>query len=391
VFAGAIASQHGAPGPGTTVELHSAKGEFLARAAFSPASQIRARVWTFDVAEAIGEEFFGRRIEAALARRAPLGSSSSALRLVHGEADGLPGMIVDRYADWLVVQFLSAGVEAWREALLSQLLLQTGCAHAYERSDAEVRALEGLALRDGPLAGAAPTAAIEISENGLRYGVDPVLGQKTGFFIDQRDNRARVRAQARGEVLNCFCYTGGFTLAALAGGAAHVVSIDSSEHALEQARANLALNALDAQRCQWLCADAFTALRELRNQGRQFDVVILDPPKFAPTAAHVERAARAYKDINLLGLKLLRPGGTLFTFSCSGGVSADLFQKIVAGAAADAGVYVTLEARLSAAADHPVALSFPEGDYLKGLELRKSALAQPAFEHAARHSRSRRQ
>jgi 23S rRNA (cytosine1962-C5)-methyltransferase len=245
---------------------------------------------------------------------------------------------------------------------------QTGLDQVYERSDVDVRRLEGLEEKTGPLRGAAPQPLVITEGEGLRFRVDVRGGQKTGFYIDQRKNRARLGRMAAGrDVLNCFCYTGGFTLYALAGGAKSVLSIDSSGDALELGKANLALNGLDAERAEWLEANVFLALRKLRDQARSFDLIILDPPKFAPTAAQAERAARGYKDINLLAFKLLRPGGLLFTFSCSGGISPDLFQKIVAGAALDAGVEVSVIEHLEQDFDHPVGLNFPEGAYLKGL------------------------
>jgi 23S rRNA (cytosine1962-C5)-methyltransferase len=292
---------------------------------------------------------------------------------VHAESDGLPGVIADRYADTLVVQLLSAGAEAWRDAIVDALVAATGAATVVERSDAEVRQLEGLAPATGVLRGtlAGPVA---IREDALAYWVDVERGQKTGFYLDQRANRSAVRAIAAGRtVLNAFCYTGGFTLAALAGGARAVDSIDSSADALALARRNLAANPdLDATAARWHEADVFADLRRLRNENRRYDLAILDPPKFAPTAAHAARAARAYKDINLLALKLLAPGGLLATFSCSGGVSAELFRKIVAGAAVDAKVDASVVGHYAASADHPVALAFPEGDYLKGLLVRRA-------------------
>ena len=370
IFSGAVERIAGNPQPGETVAVHSAQGGFLAHAAFSPQSQIRARVWSFVEAERIDAEFFRRRIGAAIESRRALPElrDAAALRLVHGESDGLPGLIVDRYADVLVVQFLGAGAEAWREAIVEALQAATACGRIYERSDADVRALEGLAERAGPLLGEAQPTLIEIEENGLRYAVDVARGHKTGFYLDQRDNRRLCGELAGGrEVLNCFCYTGGFSLAALAGGASAVLSIDSSGDALSLARRNAESNGLGGARGEWLEADVFAHLRRLRDQGRQFDLIVLDPPKFAPTAAHAEKAARAYKDINLLAFKLLRPRGLLMSYSCSGGVSAELFQKILAGAALDAGVDARILRRLGAGADHPVALGFPEGDYLKGL------------------------
>jgi 23S rRNA (cytosine1962-C5)-methyltransferase len=268
------------------------------------------------------------------------------------------------------MQIGSAGAERWCDtcADILQELYKPAC--IYERSDSDSRALEGLELRNGVLRGALPDT-VEVIENGLRFKVDVVSGQKTGFYLDQRDNRALTETLARDkDVLNCFCYTGGFSLYALRGGAKSVLSIDASGDALRIAAENLTLNGLDAARAEWLEADVFQALRKLRDQGLSFDLIILDPPKFAPTAAFAEKAARGYKDINLLGFKLLRPGGLLATYSCSGGISADLFQKIIAGAALDAGVDAQIVHHLHASADHPVLLSFPEGAYLKGLVLR---------------------
>ena len=351
-----------------------ADGTWLARAAYSPVSQIRARVWTFDAQTRIDESFFADAVAQACAARSPLlDARHSACRLVHGESDALPGVIADRYGDTVVVQLLSAGADRWRDAIVAALMRATSATCIYERSDADVRVLEGLSPRVGVLAGHRPVH-VEIVEDGLVYGIDVERGQKTGFYLDQRANRALVRAHAGGRrVLNAFCYTGGFSLAALAGGAQSVLSIDSAADALTLARDNLARNgSLDASRCEWREADVFEELRALRNRGAQFQMIVLDPPKFAPTAAHAARASRAYKDINLLALKLLAAGGLLVTFSCSGGVDAALFQKIVAGAALDANVQATIVGRLSASADHPVALSFPEGEYLKGLLVLKS-------------------
>ena len=372
VFSGAIAAVEGEPASGSTVELRASDGARLAIAAWSPHSQIRARVWSFDDVT-VDAAFIASRIADACARRASmLDEHHTGCRLVHGESDGLPGIVADRYGDVVVLQLLSAGAEAWRDAIVTALQAVTAARCIVERSDADVRTLEGLQPRSGVIQGALPDA-VEIREAGVRYGVDVLRGQKTGFYLDQRDNRARVTAHARGRsVLNAFCYTGGFTLAALAGGATAVTSIDSSGDALAMAASNLARNpSLDASRTEWLEADVFAELRRLRDAGRSFDLIVLDPPKFAPTAQHAARAARAYKDINLWALRLLRPGGHLATFSCSGGVSAELFQKIVAGAALDARASAAIVGRMTASADHPVALAFPEGDYLKGLLLSK--------------------
>ena len=375
IFSGAVAELQGDPDSGDTVAVRAAGGEFLAWAAYSPASQIRARVWSWNEKERIDADFLRLRLAQAQAARERLLSAeaSDALRLVHGESDGLPGVIADRYGDVVVLQFLSTGAERWRAEIAEGVRALTGCACVYERSDADVRELEGLPVRSGVLYGALPAAGVELREHGLRYGVDVAAGHKTGFYLDQRDNRKRIGELAHGrDVLNCFCYSGGFSLNALSGGAQSVLSIDSSAGALSAARDNLRRNGLDGARAEWLEADVFKQMRILRDQGRSFDLVVLDPPKFAPTAAFAEKAARGYKDINLLALKLLRPGGLLASFSCSGGVSAELFQKILAGAALDAGVDASIVAHFAAAADHPVLLSFPEGDYLKGLLIRRS-------------------
>ena len=375
IFSGAIASVEGEPEPGDTVEIHDADGKFIARAAFSPQSQIRARVWTFDAREAVDARFIARRVARALeARTAMVDLRHTGCRLIHGESDGLPGVVADRYGGTVVLQLAAAGAERWRDAIVAAIVDAASAVCVYERSDADVRKLEGLLPRTGVAHGKLPDA-VTFVEDGIDYRVDVVDGQKTGFYLDQRDNRAAVRALASGcRVLNVFAYTGAFALAALAGGAAHVVSIESSAGAIALARENLARNpALPSDRAEWREADAFAELRRIRDQGVAFDLIVLDPPKFAPTVAHAERAARAYKDVNLWAFKLLRPGGVLATFSCSGGIDAALFRKIVAGAALDAGAEATIIGHFGAAADHQVALAFPEGDYLKGLLIRRAA------------------
>ncbi len=374
IFSGSIDRVEGTPGTGATVAVRSADGAFLATAAWSPESQIRARVWSFDERDVIDAAFVDKRVHFAVRSRDPLlDARHSGCRLVHGESDGLPGLIADRYGDVLVVQFLAAGADAWRDTLVASLQKATGCSTVFERSDAEVRTLEGLAPRAGLVAGTLPEN-IALVEDALTYRVDVAHGQKTGFYLDQRDNRRRIRELARDrDVLNCFCYTGGFSIAALAGGARSVLSIDSSAEALALAALHVSDNGLDAARTEWREADVFSELRKLRDGARNFDLIVLDPPKFAPTAHHVEKATRAYKDVNLLALKLLRPGGLLASFSCSGGVSADLFQKVVAGAGLDARADAAIVGRFGPSADHPVALDFPEGDYLKGLLVHKRA------------------
>ncbi|NMG43305.1 23S rRNA (cytosine(1962)-C(5))-methyltransferase RlmI [Aromatoleum toluvorans] len=371
VFAGSVAGLEGRARPGDTVEVVADDGRPLGRAAWSPESQIRARMWTFAPDVSIDHVFFKRRVAESVARRAthPLLAHESGVRLIHGESDGLPGVIADRFGDVVVVQLTSAGADKWRDAIVAGLVQATGCKAVYERSDSDVRKLEGLEPTTGCVHGEMPQEVLTIVENGVRMEVDVVAGHKTGFYLDQRDNRKLTGLLANGRsVLNCFCYTGGFSLQALAGGAASVLSIDSSGPALDVARRNVALNPhLDAGRAEWLEADVFAALRALKADGRRFDLIVLDPPKFAPSAAHADRAARAYKDINLFGFRLLNPGGILMTYSCSGGIGLELFQKIVAGAASDAGVDARILHRLSAAADHPIGLAVPEGEYLKGL------------------------
>ena len=372
VFSGSIAS--GKADPGETVRVNAQDGSFLAWAAYSPTSQIRVRAWSFTETERIDAAFFERRIREAVAIRARLPIASDGIRLIHGEADGLPGLIVDRYGDTLSAQFLSAGIERWKETIADLLLKVTGLARLYERSDANARDLEGLPHVTGWLRGDGPTE-ITIREHDWCLTVDVAEGHKTGFYLDQRDSRKlfadTVRHFGCRRVLNCYSYTGGFSVAALAGGAEHVTSVDSSGPALARANRHVVLNGFDPARHEALDADVNATLREFIRQGRRFDAIVLDPPKFAPTAAHAERAARAYKDINRLGFMLLEPGGLLFTYSCSGGISADLFHKIVAGAGLDAPADGLIYARTGAAPDHPMTVTFPEGEYLKGLVVLK--------------------
>ena len=379
IFDGAIAK--GAADAGETVRVDSHDGRFLAWAAFSPTSRIRARVWSFDEAEHIDASFFIARIAVAISARTWFDIKSDGVRLVHGESDGLPGLVVDRYGDTLVAQFSSCGAERFKSVIVQALLAETGLTRLYERSDASVRALEGLPEATGWLAGAGETGII-ITEHDWKLSLDVAEGHKTGFYLDQRDSRQKFASYVRRlklkRVLNCYCYTGGFTVAALAGGAAHVTSIDSSGPAIERAIANVAMNGFDASRTTMLDGDVNAALRQYIKEGVTFDAIVLDPPKFAPTAAHADRAARAYKDINRLALMLLETGGVLFTYSCSGGISADLFHKIVAGAGLDAGVDAFISERMGGAPDHPMTVTFPEGEYLKGLLLIKKHNARQA-------------
>ena len=374
IFSGAIQQADNGIASGATVDLLSSKGDFLGRGAYSPQSQIRVRIWTFDN-QAVDADFFRQRIRASLDIRKSLFDlrETNAIRLIHAESDGLPGLIVDRYNDILVLQSLTAGSEYWKETITDILLEETGLKNIYERSDADVRELEGLpplrgAIRNSIIGESDSVSNIVIVEHGLKFLVDIEHGHKTGFYLDQRANRQRVRRFARGkDVLDCFCYTGGFTANALAGEAKSVLAVDASSEALALARQNLELNGLPLEKAQFLEGDVFHVLRKFRDEGRSFDMIILDPPKFAPTAAQAEKAARGYKDINLLAFKLLRPNGILATFSCSGGIDAALFQKIVASAALDAGADAQIIEHLSQDVDHPVALNFPEGTYLKGL------------------------
>ncbi|MGC3983905.1 MAG: class I SAM-dependent methyltransferase [Pseudorhodoferax sp.] len=373
VFESAIA--RGGADAGETVRVEAADGRFLAWAAFSPASRIRARAWSFDEGQRIDAAFLRERLAQAIAARRRFDIRSDGLRLVHGEADGLPGLVVDRYGDTLVAQFGAAGTERWKKPLADALCELTGLTRLYERSDASVRGLEGLPEATGWLRGEGATERT-IAEHDWKLTLDIATGHKTGFYLDQRDSRklfadtvARLGSQ---RVLNCYCYTGGFTVAALAGMraagvAGHVTSIDSSGPALARVQAHVALNGFAAEQSECLDADVNASLRRFGSEGRRFDAIVLDPPKFAPTAAHAERAARAYKDINRLALALLEPGGVLFTYSCSGGIGADLFHKIVAGAGIDAGVDGYIPQRMGGAPDHPMTINFPEGEYLKGL------------------------
>ena len=352
----------------------TAQGTALGLAAYSPASQIRARMWTFDSEQQITKELVASRVAAAAKRREHLfASGTDSARLVFSEADGIPGLIADRYGDTVVCQFTTASADAWRDVIADALAELPGVATVYERSDADVREREALEVRVGVLRGKSPSPDLLTHESGLRFAVDVATGHKTGFYLDQRDGRAAVAQWANGRnVLNVFSYTGAFSVIAAKAGASNIMSIDSSGPALAIAERNARLNSVDIGEA--LEADAFTALRGLRDRARQFDLILLDPPKLANNAKQVEKATRAYKDLNLLAIKLLSPGGVLMTWSCSGAVTPDLFQKVVAGAALDAGrgstkaeITTRIIGRLSQPSDHPIPLAFPEAEYLKGL------------------------
>jgi 23S rRNA (cytosine1962-C5)-methyltransferase len=326
-------------------------------------------VWTFED-ESVDKDFFRRKIQTAieLRRMSRVENHTNAYRLLHAESDGMPGFVVDQYKDMLVLQSTTAGSDFWKEIIADVLVEETGIQNIYERSDVDVRELEGLKPITGVLRGTSTDPQLQITEYNLKFNVDIQHGHKTGFYLDQCANRQRVGEFSKGrDVLNCFCYTGGFSVHALANGAKSVLSVDSSADALALLEENIALNRVPADRHTSIEGDVFQLLRKFRDENRSFDMIILDPPKFAPTAAHAEKASRAYKDINLLAFKLLRHGGVLFTYSCSGGIDAALFQKIVASAALDAGVDARIIEHLSQGSDHPVSLHFPEGAYLKGL------------------------
>ena len=384
VFDSAIAK--GGGDPGETVRVESQTGQFLGWASFSPTSKIRARIWSFQSEERIDSAFFERQVAAAVAMRARLQVPSNGVRLIHGEADGLPGLIVDRYDDTLVAQFLSAGTERFKADIVKALVLHTDAKRVFERSDSGVRGLEGLPAVTGWLhraEGANDDTAIVIQEHDWSLQLDIAEGHKTGFYLDQRDSRLKFAEYARRlnlrQVLNCYCYTGGFSVAALSGmrqsgalgSGAEVISVDSSGPAIAKAQANVQRNGFSTDNASFMDADVNATLRSLHKEGRQFDGIVLDPPKFAPSAAHADRAARAYKDINRWAFKLLAPGGVLFTYSCSGGIPPELFHKIVASAGTDSGIDAYILERVQAAPDHPMTVNFPEGEYLKGLILMK--------------------
>lgn len=373
VFSGAVARLEGKAGSGETIDIIDAGGKWLARAAYSPASQICARVWSFDANETVDSDFFIRRLQQAqqwrdwLAKRDGLDS----YRLIAGESDGLPGITIDRFRNFLVLQLLSAGADYQRPALVAALQsLYPDCA-IYERSDVAVRKKEGLPLTQGSLVGELPPALLPIEEHGMKLLVDIQQGHKTGYYLDQRDSRFATRGYVENKrVLNCFSYTGGFAVSALMGNCRQVVSVDTSQEALDIARQNVELNQLDLSKAEFLRDDVFKLLRKYRDSGEKFDVIIMDPPKFVENKNQLAGACRGYKDINMLACQLLNPGGILMTFSCSGLMATDLFQKIIADAALDAGRELQFIEQFRQAADHPVIASYPEGLYLKGFACR---------------------
>lgn len=369
VFSRGIARVEGDPQLGDTVEIFDNKGQWLARGAYSPQSQIRVRVWTFNKNEKIDVEFFVNRLQTAQALRDVLAARDglTGYRLIAAESDGLPGITIDKYQDYLVCQLLSAGAEAQKEALVEALQICYPLCNVYERSDVAVRKKEGLPQRTGVLVGNEPPKFVTIEENGVKINVDIKGGHKTGFYLDQRDSREAAVKYVNGKrVLNCFCYTGGFGLYALKGGASQVVNVDVSQPALDTAKMNAEMNGYPLENAEFLNADVFKLLREYRDRGEQFDVVIMDPPKFAESKSQLVGACRGYKDINMLAMQITKPGGMLLTYSCSGLMDGNLFQKIIADAALDAKRDVQFIERFAQAADHPLDSAYPEGFYLKG-------------------------
>ncbi|MGR5366332.1 class I SAM-dependent methyltransferase [Photobacterium damselae] len=369
VFSRGIARVEGDPQLGDTVEIFDNKGQWLARGAYSPQSQIRVRVWTFNKNEKIDVEFFVNRLQTAQALRDVLAARDglTGYRLIAAESDGLPGITIDKYQDYLVCQLLSAGAETQKEALVEALQICYPLCNVYERSDVAVRKKEGLAQRTGVLVGNEPPKFVTIEENGVKINVDIKGGHKTGFYLDQRDSREAAVKYVNGKrVLNCFCYTGGFGLYALKGGASQVVNVDVSQPALDTAKMNAEMNGYPLENAEFLNADVFKLLREYRDRGEQFDVVIMDPPKFAESKSQLVGACRGYKDINMLAMQITKPGGMLLTYSCSGLMDGNLFQKIIADAALDAKRDVQFIERFAQAADHPLDSAYPEGFYLKG-------------------------
>lgn len=370
VFSGAVASVEGNPGPGESVSVVSSDGKVLGVGAYSPESQIRVRMWSFDADAAVDEKFIFDQVAASVGGRSYFLAEgrTNAFRLINSEADGLPGVIADLYGEWIVCQFTTVGAEHWKSVVTAALKRLVPCRGVYERSDVDVREREGLLPSTGLLAGDEPPEQIEIFEDDCRYLVNVREGHKTGFYLDQRDNRAIIKRYANNaEVLNAFSYTGGFGIAAVSAGASTVTHVELSAPALAMAEKNTALNTCELKNSSFIKGDVFEVLRKFRDQARSFDVVVLDPPKFADSKGRLMKAARGYKDINLLGIKLLRPGGILATFSCSGLMTPDLFHKVVSDAAVDAGRDVQVIKRLQQACDHPEGLCFPEGLYLKGL------------------------
>ncbi len=368
IFSGAIEKEEGREENVGLADIYDYRKNWLGRGLYNAKSQIRVRLLTWQK-EPIDRDFFSRRLSQALTfRRKYISSSTNAYRLVNGEGDFLPGLIVDRYDEFLVCQFFTAGMALFKDDIIAALAAGDSVRGIFERSEGRVGDEEGMEPALGVQMGEAPPDLMAIEENGFKFLVDVRRGQKTGFFLDQRDNRAFLSTIARDRtVLNCFSYSGAFSVYALGGGAKSVVTLDSSKPALELAEQSLALNGFAQAGAELLKGDAFAYLKECQTG---FDAIVLDPPSLAPKRSDVNAATGGYKFLNLHALKHLNPGGVLLSFSCSQHLSLDLFQKVVFGAAVDAGRKVAILRRLGQPIDHPVSLHHPEGEYLKGLALR---------------------
>jgi len=370
IFSGAIAKVDSSPEPGEVVGVRDAAGAFWAWGYYNGRSQIAVRLLEWRESQIIDEHWWRQKLSAAIKRRGQLFDRTDidSFRLVYAEADFLPGLVVDKYGDFLVVQSLTAGIDRVKHVIveaLNQILKPAGI---YERGDLTARKLEGLPHTNGVLSGVSPPDFLEIKENSFRFLVNLQHGQKTGFYLDQQENRQRVARFAKDKtVLDAFAYSGSFGVYARAAGAKSVVSIDSSAAALELLKKNYEFNGYSIDGTDLIQGDVFETLRKFRDEGRMFDVVILDPPKLAPTKAQSGQAQRAYKDLNLSAMKILNRDGILATFSCSSGITIETFQQIVSWAAIDVGREAQILERLSQGEDHPVRLAFPESQYLKGL------------------------
>lgn len=372
MYSGAVDSVEGDPAPGGVVRVLDEDGAFLGTGYYNEASKIRVRVLSWEEGEPIDDDWWRARIAAAADARAALEACdhTDAYRVVHAEADRLPGLVVDRYAGVLVVQFLTAGVERVRGVVVEALKERFPGAAVYDRSDVAARKREGLDASSGVLSGDVPET-VDVRENGNAFAVSVSRGQKTGFYLDQRDNRLAVARWASGRrVLDAFCYTGAFSVYAAAGGAVSLTLVDSSGGSIDLAARNLAANGAVMDAVEPIRGEVPELLRSFRDAGRRFDMVVLDPPKFATSRHQVDRALRAYKDVNMLAMHALEAGGILATFSCSAGVDAQAFTRAVSWAGIDAGRDVQILQRLSQGSDHPVLATFPESEYLKGLVCR---------------------
>lgn len=370
VFSGAIESVKGKPANGEIISVTDSSGAFLAKGFYNNQSRVAVRLLEWNEATDIDEEWWRSRVAKAVASRKNILSSgdTNVCRLIFSEADYLPGLIVDKYADYLSVQLHSSGIEQIKSVLLDELQKQLNPKGVFDRSDASARAHEGLEPSHGILAGSLPPEFVEVTENGIKYLINISEGQKSGFFCDQRENRRIVAAHSAGKrVLDCFSYSGGFSLNALSSGASEVISVDSSILAIETLNRNIELNGFATSKHTSVQSDVNKQLRAFRESGEMFDIVVLDPPKYAPTRSSLDKASRAYKDLNRIGMSLLNSGGLLATFSCSGAVDINHFKQILAWAALDAGKEIQFVYQFCQPEDHPIRASFPEGEYLKGL------------------------